>query len=80
MSVAVEPSAAFTFGNPVKVLSTAYVMTVGGRTYDVAPDGRKFLMIKGTTDVTRTGTPGASIVVVLNWVEEVKARLPVTRP
>jgi len=41
------------------------------RTYDVAPDGR-FLMIKEQSD-SKTG-PEGGLVVVQNWLEEVKAR------
>ena len=46
----------------------------GGRSYDVAPDGR-FLVIQ---PMTRTKTPaaGSSIVVVQNWLEELKRRVP----
>ena len=48
-------------------------MTPGTRLgpYDVSPDGQQFLMIKAA------GTEQApSIVVVLNWLEELKAKLP----
>jgi Tol biopolymer transport system component len=44
------------------------------RTYDVSPDGRRFLMIKlGGTDLTAAPT---SFVVVQNWVEELKRLVP----
>jgi serine/threonine-protein kinase len=43
------------------------------RAFDVARDGR-FLMIKELTSETREQ---ASITVVVNWVEELKARVPV---
>jgi len=39
-----------------------------GRTYDVAPDGHRFLMIKPA--------PPPDIAVVLNWSEELKQRVP----
>lgn len=39
--------------------------------YDVAPDGSRFLMV---TPVER---PGAlPVVVVLNWLDELRARVP----
>jgi hypothetical protein len=46
-----------------------------GRTYDVSPDGRRFLMIKeyGAGDA---GATPASMVVVLNWLEELKRLTP----
>ena len=40
------------------------------RAYDVAPDGR-FLMVEDDT-----GSQGSQIVAVLNWHEELKARVP----
>jgi eukaryotic-like serine/threonine-protein kinase len=46
-----------------------------GRTYDVSPDGRRFLMIKNSAVSDPNATP-ASMVVVLNWSEELKQRVP----
>jgi serine/threonine protein kinase len=48
-----------------------------GRTYDVAPDGRRFLMIK-PVGPDPTGAP-ASFVVVQNWTEELKRLVPTNR-
>jgi serine/threonine-protein kinase len=45
-----------------------------GRTYDIAPDGQRFLMIKaGGADQTAVPT---SLVVVQNWTEELKRLVP----
>ena len=46
-----------------------------GRTYDIAPDGKRFLMIKagGAADQTAVAT---SLVVVQHWVEELKRLVP----
>lgn len=44
------------------------------RAYDVAPDGRRFLMIKNLDPGRTPALPG--MMVVLNWLSEVKARLP----
>ena len=43
--------------------------------WDISPDGQQFLMVK-RGDETRT--PG-SIAIVLNWFEELKARVPAGR-
>ena len=43
--------------------------------YIVAPDGQRFLMIKDIVGTDQASTP-ASIVVVLNWFEELMARAP----
>jgi len=37
--------------------------------YDVAPDGQRFLMIKGSEDSTQLN-------VILNWFEDLKRRIP----
>jgi hypothetical protein len=58
---------------PVKLLDGRYYVGGSiyvGRTYDVSPDGRRFLMMK-LDSMTPT-----SIVVVLNWTEELKRLLP----
>jgi hypothetical protein len=39
----------------------------------VAPDGQRFLAIKPTGDSTGEGS--VDITVVLNWLEELKARM-----
>jgi len=46
------------------------------RTYDVSPDGRRFVMIREVTPVTEDGTP-PRIRVVRNWTEDLKRRVPV---
>jgi serine/threonine-protein kinase len=47
--------------------------TGSDRTYDVTHDGQRFLMIKRETGATATTS---SIVVVLNWFEELKRAVP----
>ncbi len=66
----------FSVGNPTTILNTAYWALLNGRTYDASPDGQRFLMIKDAAAATSAGTP-ASLVVVLNWLEELKQRVPV---
>jgi serine/threonine-protein kinase len=43
--------------------------------YDVSPDGQRFVMLKGNV----SGSGPMQYVVVLNWAEEVKRRVPATR-
>jgi hypothetical protein len=47
----------------------AYGRTTTLPNYDVSPDGRRFLMVKDESGLGRLN-------VVLNWVEELKARVP----
>ena len=51
----------------------SYFNVQAGRTYDVTPDGQRFLMIKNAAPTTG-GSP--QIVVVLNWFEELKRLAP----
>ena len=48
------------------------------RCYDVSPDGQRFLMVKDSAAGDPTATP-ASMVVVLNWFEELKQRVSMNR-
>jgi serine/threonine-protein kinase len=47
----------------------------GGRTYDLSRDGGRFLMIKAARSPDDESSP--SLVVVLNWFEELKRLVPV---
>jgi len=49
-----------------------------GRTYDVSPDSRRFLMIKPVVGPDQPA-PSASLVIVQNWFEELKRLAPATR-
>ncbi len=80
MNVRVERAATWTAGTSTKLFEGPYFYTdtgvIGrGRTYDVSPDGRRFLMLKdagGIDDV-----PMSRLVVVQNWTEELKRLVPV---
>lgn len=75
-AVPVQTSGAtFTTGNPSKLFRTAFAASVtSARDYDVAPDGQRFLMIK--ENVARDSNPTrAGIVVVQNWLEELKGKV-----
>jgi hypothetical protein len=47
----------------------------GDRTYDVSPDGRRFLMIK-SLNAAVPASAAVQIVVVQNWFEELKRLAP----
>ena len=69
MAMSVQTSGPqFSVGKPAKVFDTTY-----WGFYDVAKDGR-FLMIK-ESNVGDRSQP--SIVVVLNWFEELRRRMPI---
>jgi serine/threonine-protein kinase len=73
-TVDVDTTAGFRATAPRTILERRYFEPIGVRSCDVSPDGRRFLMIKAAG-----GPEGAraQIVVVLNWFEELKRRVPV---
>jgi Tol biopolymer transport system component len=75
MAVGVETDDVFSFGAPVQLFSGRYFQFAGAaaRTYDVAQDGRFLLILPGDED---TAAAPASIVVVQNFTEELKQRVP----
>ena len=81
MRVAVEPGAQWSAGTPIEVFGRAYYhggAPSGGTgvTYDISPDGLRFLMIKSGAGADQANTAPANIVVVLNWTEELKRLVP----
>jgi serine/threonine-protein kinase len=64
----------FVSGPPEILFTTGYYEPNPARHYDVSADGRRFLMIK-ENPMGRDATP-ASMVVVQNWQEELKQRVP----
>jgi Tol biopolymer transport system component len=76
-STAKSQSRAFSRGTPVRVFDAKYyVGSAGlvGRTYDVSPDSKQFLMIKTEADANHR-VPRPSLIVVQNWVEELKQKV-----
>jgi len=76
MTVPVNTANSFSFGNPVKALNTRYFSSQQFRTYDVAPDGRRFLMVKEPPPDPLSPAWTPNMVVVLNWLEELKQQVP----
>ncbi len=74
MAVAVETDPTFSAGTPEALFGTNDYLRLGGaRRYDVAPDGDRFVFLKQAED-DEGSTP--QINVVLNWLGELEARVP----
>jgi hypothetical protein len=74
MAVRTDAGTSFAAGPPAVVFTGEYGGAETGTHYSVSPDGRRFLMIKA---VARSGdAEPPQIVVVLNWIEELKRRVP----
>ena len=77
MSVPVSDEDGFSVGNPSVVVAGSYYEGTGvlwGRMYDVSPDGQRFLMIKEDDAQPESND---ELVVVQNWLEELKELVPV---
>lgn len=73
MAVAVESGQAFTPGTPSVVFEGTYVWVANRRTWDIAPDGQRFLMLK---EGSGQGNVAGNIIVVQNWFEDLKRLVP----
>ena len=71
--VTVETRNGLSISPPRLLFESDYVQTGAwrARMYDVTPDGKRFIMLKPEPDATRT-----DVVVVQNWLEELKQRVP----
>ena len=72
MAVPVQLVPAFAPGTPVRLFEWRYFTPLNFRSYDVGLDDKRFLMIREAA----TSPEPQSIVVVENWLEELKERLP----
>jgi serine/threonine-protein kinase len=75
MTVAVtESNGALRYVTPAMLFDLDPLTTVlAGRAYDVSPDGRRILAVKG--DAASPDQPAAKLILVQNWFEELKRRV-----
>ena len=74
MAVAVTAGDRFNFSPPTRLFDNTFLPSSQPPSYDVAPDGR-FLIIKPIGGDTQVAP--SQIVVVENWLEELKRLVPV---
>ncbi|MBN1570540.1 MAG: protein kinase [Acidobacteria bacterium] len=79
MAVPVEITPTFNPGKPEILFQGSYVglSLNDAHTWDISPDGKRFLMMKGPETPVSTADGPRKINVVLNWFEELKQRVPV---
>lgn len=73
MAVPIESASGFRALNPTRLFAGPYLTGLNGRTYDVSPDGKRFLMVK---DKAAASAAARRIIVVENFFEELKRRAP----
>jgi len=64
----------FSAGKPAKVFDATYSTPFPPRSYDVSPDGQRFVMLKDSAAGGPNATP-IRMVVVEHWFEEVRQRM-----
>jgi len=69
-----KPNRLALIGVPRQLFEGRYGASSGIRSYDVTADGRRFLMVQ---QKERPAVAASEIILVQNWVEELKARVPV---
>jgi hypothetical protein len=74
MAVTVRTESKFVANRPNQLFEVDEPTTLGplGREFDVAPDAMRFLFLKESRSSAIT-----QLIVVENWLEELKARVPV---
>jgi len=82
MAVSVETEPAFSFETPVTLFQGEYVgasfalLRFEMNPWDISPDGKRFLMMKGNQISTTETISPRRINIILNWFEELKDRVP----
>jgi serine/threonine protein kinase len=76
-AVGIRTQPSFAFGNPVALPIQDFVQSGGSwRNYDIMPDGKQFILVLPSTNTPQVSRSG-EIQVVLNWLDELKPRVPV---
>lgn len=72
MRVRVTPGVTWTATAPEQLLEGPFYMSANnpGRTYDISPDGRRFILVKADAGGAEATPP--QVVIVENWIEELK--------
>ena len=76
MAVDVRSQGGFAAGVPRMLVDGGFYfnLVAQGRSYDISPDGTRFLLIQAPNTGTQADTAG--LTVVLNWAEELKRLVP----
>ena len=78
-SVRIQTTPSFSWGKPVRLFDARNIPGLGnGRFIDISRDGQRFVMIKEPPRADPgPAPPPVNMVVVLNWLEELKARVAI---
>ena len=73
--VDVQTQPAFSFGKPMP-LPIEIPNSSGPRPYDITPDGKHFVALRPQPSADAAKNSGSQINVALNWLQELKQRIP----
>jgi len=79
VGIDVRTDSGFSFGAPTAVPLDGGQFIAPGRNYDITPDGKQFIVVLTPSTPTQGKRTTQEIIVVLNWTEELKQRVPITR-
>lgn len=77
--IAVETSSSLQVGTPELLFNGRFVREdsrSGGHSYDVGPDGQRFVMMEPVPDEPGTEASRTQLRVVLSWHQELLERVP----
>ena len=79
VAVSVQTEPTFKPGKPETLFRGTYVSASlrDAHTWDIGPDGKRFLMMKAPAAIASSEGVPRRIDIVLNWLEELKQRVPV---
>jgi len=75
LAVPVQSGSTLVAGRPQVLFETAMGVSISGRPYDIAPDGRFLIIIRGGQAEAGDGT-ASNLIVVQNWFEDLKRLVP----
>ena len=75
LAVPVRTTPSFSADQPVKLFDSEAFVGLPGRPFDPSVDSQRFLFVKEVGAGDRSAAP-PSMVLLLNWVDELEARLP----
>jgi serine/threonine-protein kinase len=76
MVVPVETDPTFRAGDPEVLFDQQYYFNGRRRTYDLDPDGQRFLMVKEGGGTDDAEGPAARAILIQNWTEELTRLVP----
>ena len=82
IAVPVKTEPVFSFETPVVLFQGDYVgssfdlISSDFSSWDISPDGQRFLMMKGSQPSSAENLGSRRINIILNWFEELKERVP----